>query len=323
MTILICGGAGYIGSHCVEKCIQQKLDVVVLDNLSTGHIEAIPNSVKFYYGDLLDSNILSKIFIENKIETVLHFAASSIVSESMTDMFFYYKNNVSAAINLLDMMNKFNIINLIFSSTAAVYGLPRNEVIFEFDKIDPINIYGETKYNVEKIIEWSSKLNNLNYIILRYFNVAGASNSKLIGESHRNETHLIPIIINSVLNDTSFSLFGNTHDALDGTCIRDYIHIDDIINAHLLSINMISKIKCNFICNLGNKNGISIKQLISVFEDIFNKKIKYTVVDKKIGDPPRLVASNTQAEKKLGWVPQKSIIEILLSAMEWQKNKLF
>jgi UDP-glucose 4-epimerase len=323
MSVLICGGAGYIGSHCVEKLIELNKDVIILDNLSTGNLEAIHHKAKFYYGSLSDSNVLISIFLENKIDVVIHFAASSIVSESMENMFLYYENNVSSIINLLSVMNKFNIKNIIFSSTAAVYGYPKNNIIKEFDNVNPINIYGETKYNIEKIIDWSSKLNNFNYIILRYFNVAGASSSLQIGESHKKETHLIPTLISSIIEEKEFFIFGNEYDTFDGTCIRDYIHIEDLINAHILCLNKITSETCNTVYNLGTESGYSVKQIINETEKLLQKKAIKIFSCKRQGDPDILIASNKKAKLELGWDIKKNLFDILQSAILWQLNKKF
>lgn len=323
MSILICGGAGYIGSHCVEKLVNLNKEVIILDNLSTGNYQAINSRARFYYGSLLDSNVLTTIFLENKIEAVIHFAASSIVSESMQDMFLYYENNVSSAINLLSVMNKFNIKNIIFSSTAAVYGHPKNNVVHETDEVNPINIYGETKYNIEKIIEWGAKLNDFNYIILRYFNVSGASDSLQIGESHKNETHLIPNLISAIVQKKDFFIFGDDYNTKDGTCIRDYIHIDDLINAHVLSLNKLLNENCNSIYNLGTETGFSVKEIIKETESLLQKKAIKIVSHKRDGDPSILVASNKKAEQELKWAPKKKLTDILQSSINWYLNKKF
>jgi UDP-glucose 4-epimerase len=267
--------------------------------------------------------VLTTIFLENKIEAVIHFAASSIVSESMQNMFLYYENNVSAAINLLSVMNKFNIKNIIFSSTAAVYGHPENNIVYETDKISPINVYGETKYNIEKIIEWGAKLNNFNYIILRYFNVSGASDSLQIGESHKNETHLIPNLISAIIQKKDFFIFGDDHNTKDGTCIRDYIHIDDLVNAHVLSLDKLLNENCNSIYNLGTEIGFSVKEIVKETENLLQKEAVKTVVHKRYGDPSILVASNKKAEQELKWAPKNSLIDILQSSINWYLNKKF
>lgn len=234
MAILVCGGAGYVGSHAVHELIQQKEEVVIVDNLQTGHKQALHPQAKFYQGDIRDAVILDKIFTENKIEAIIHFAANSLVGESMVEPLKYFNNNVYGMQVLLESMVKHKIDKIVFSSTAAVYGEPKRVPIMEDDETKPTNPYGETKLTMEKMMKWVNKANGINYVSLRYFNVAGALDDGSIGEDHTPETHLIPLILQVPLKKREhITIFGEDYPTEDGTCLRDYIHVIDLADAHI------------------------------------------------------------------------------------------
>lgn len=321
-TILITGGAGYIGSHAVYLAVEKGYKVVVVDNLSTGHKQAIHKNAIFYEGDIREEKILEKIFNENKINQVLHFAAKSIVNESMIDPLTYYENNVYGTQILLRVMKKFNINNIVFSSTAAVYGDQEKMPLTEESETKPTSVYGETKLVMEKMIEWCSQSYDLNYIALRYFNVAGAIKSAVIGENHSPETHLIPKVLKTVINEEQkISVFGNNYNTPDGTCIRDYIHIIDLIEAHLLALDYLEKNSVNHIINLGTNTGISVMEIINKSSEVTGRNISCEIKERREGDPDKLIASNILANKILGWSPKYSNIdEIIKDAWNWHKK---
>ncbi len=323
MSILVCGGAGYIGSHMVLELIKKNYNVVVLDNLSNGHMEAVNKKAKFYLGDIRDENLLTKIIADEKVEAVIHFAAYSLVGESMTNPAKYYDNNVLATFSLLDTMRKNNLNKIIFSSTAAVYGEPESIPICEDNAINPINPYGETKRTIEKMLYWFDKAYGIKYTVLRYFNVAGADESATIGEMHNPETHLIPVILKSILENKTIKVFGNDYPTKDGTCIRDYIHVTDLANAHILALENLTKTMSSQIYNLGNNTGFSVMEILNAAQLVTGKKINYEIAPRRIGDPAILIASSEKAKKELGWQPKFYQPEkIISSAWNWHK-KLF
>ncbi|MBS5928492.1 MAG: UDP-glucose 4-epimerase GalE, partial [Clostridium sp.] len=253
MSILVCGGAGYIGSHTVHQLIKNNEDVVIVDNLQTGHLKAVNPKAKFYKGDIRDHDFLDKVFSENKIEAVIHFAANSLVGESMTNPLLYFNNNVYGMQVLLESMVKHNIDKIVFSSTAAVYGEPKKVPILEDDETNPTNTYGETKLTMEKMMKWVNKANGIKFVSLRYFNVAGALEDGSIGEDHSPETHLIPLILQVPLKKREhITVFGDDYPTEDGTCIRDYIHVLDLADAHIKAINYLRAGNESNIFNLGN-----------------------------------------------------------------------
>lgn len=322
MAILVCGGAGYIGSHTVVELLENKYEVVVLDNLVKGHKKAIWNGAKFYEGDLNDNNLLDRIFEEEEIEGVIHFAAYSLVGESCQEPYMYYENNLGSTLNLLKKMKEHNIKNIVFSSTAATYGEPERVPILEWDKTEPKNPYGETKLAVEKLIKWAHEAYGLNYTILRYFNVAGAHESGLIGEDHSPETHLIPIILQvaSGVREKIF-IYGDDYDTHDGTCIRDYIHVTDLANAHILALKKIIDGGSSDIYNLGNGNGFSVREIIEASKKVSNRSIEVEVAGRRAGDPAVLIASSEKAQKELGWkIKYTNIEDIIATAWKWHKN---
>ncbi|QXM05132.1 UDP-glucose 4-epimerase GalE [Crassaminicella indica] len=320
--ILVCGGAGYIGSHTVYELVEQGEEVIVVDNLQTGHKGAVHEKSKLYQGDIRDKEFLDKVFSENNIEDVIHFAANSLVGESMVNPLKYYDNNVYGTQVLLEAMNKHNVKRIVFSSTAATYGEPENIPILENDKTEPTNPYGETKLAMEKMFKWADYAYGIKYISLRYFNVAGAHTNGKIGEDHNPETHLIPLILQVPLGKREhIFIFGDDYDTHDGTCIRDYIHVTDLANAHILAVQKLRNNGESSIYNLGNGEGFTVKEMIEAARKVTNHPIPAVVKDRRAGDPAKLVASSKKAMKELGWQPKISNIEdIIASAWKWHKN---
>ena len=305
MSILVCGGAGYIGSHTVYKLIEQGKDVVIVDNLQSGHMGAVHPKAKFYKGDIRDASILDKIFTENKIESIVHFAANSLVGESMEKPLLYFNNNVYGMQILLESMVKHNIKNIVFSSTAAVYGEPKRIPILENDETNPTNTYGETKLTMEKMMKWCNKAYGLNYVALRYFNAAGSLGDGSIGEDHNPETHLIPLILQVPLKKReAISIYGTDYPTPDGTCIRDYIHVLDLADAHIKAIQYLEAGNESTVFNLGNGVGFSVKEMIEAAKEATGEEIKVVLGDRRSGDPAQLIASNEKATKILGWTPK-------------------
>lgn len=319
MAILVCGGAGYIGSHAVAQLLAQGEDVIAVDNLQKGHKEALLDGAKFYNGDIRDLAFLDQVFTENKIEAVMHFAANSLVGESVEIPLDYYDNNVGGALSLLQTMKKHNVDKIVFSSTAAVFGEPTEIPIPETAMTDPTNPYGETKLAIEKMLKWTEEAHGIHYVVLRYFNVAGAHPNGIVGEDHDPETHLIPIILQVALGKRKeISIFGEDYDTPDGTCVRDYIHVMDLVDAHLLAIEKLRKTGESGIYNLGNGNGFSVKEVIEVARKVTEKEIPAVVAPRRAGDPARLVASSEKAKKELGWKPQHASLESMIqSAWDW------
>jgi UDP-glucose 4-epimerase len=320
--ILVCGGAGYIGSHTVYELIERGEEVVIIDNLQTGHRGAIHPKAKFYKGDIRDIEFLDKVFSENDIEVVIHFAANSLVGESMENPLKYYDNNVYGTQVLLQAMNKHNVNKIVFSSTAAVYGEPDNIPILETDKTEPTNAYGETKLAMEKMMKWADKAYRIKYISLRYFNVAGAHISGKIGEDHSPETHLIPLVLQVPLGRREYiSIFGDDYDTHDGTCIRDYIHVTDLADAHILAVEKLRSGSDSTVYNLGNGNGFTVKEIIEAARRVTGHPIPAVVAERRAGDPAKLVASSEKAKRELGWKPKFTNVEdIIATAWKWNNN---
>ena len=263
MTILVLGGAGYIGSHTVKELCDAGENVVVVDCLATGHKEAVNKKARFYKGDIRDGAFLDEIFTKEKIDVVMHFCAFSLVGESVVDPIKYYDNNMGGAIMLLKKMHEHGLNKIVFSSTAAVYGEPERVPIMENDKTEPTNPYGETKLSMEKMFKWASKAYGINFVSLRYFNASGADQTGFIGEDHNPETHLIPLILQVPLGKRKFiSIFGTDYPTPDGTCIRDYIHVTDLAQAHILAAKYLMAGNKSDIFNLGNGVGFSVKEVI-------------------------------------------------------------
>jgi len=320
--ILVVGGAGYIGSHFVKELVKD-YDVVVLDNLSTGHRWAVDAKAIFIQGDLGDSTIVQRIFDTYKIEAVIHFAAFSLVGESVIDPIKYYENNVAATLNLLKAMKRNEINKFIFSSTAATYGMPTVDFIDEKTPTNPINPYGQSKLMVEQMLADFAQSYQMKYVVLRYFNAAGAYETAEIGESHNPETHLIPIILQHLGGQRdSVSVFGTDYDTPDGTCIRDYIHVTDLAKAHLLALEaLLSSTIETATYNLGNGNGYSVKQIIETCELVTGKKANVQYAERRAGDPAKLVANAGKIYAELGWKAQLDILDIIKSAWTWHKKQ--
>ncbi|MGB9781255.1 UDP-glucose 4-epimerase GalE [Caldanaerobacter sp.] len=321
MAILVCGGAGYIGSHAVYSLLKRNEKVVVVDNLATGHSESVLGG-KLYIGDLGDEDFLDKVFSENDIEAVMHFAASSLVGESVENPFKYYENNVCGTLSLLKAMKKHGVKKIVFSSTAAVYGEPERIPIKEEDKTEPTNPYGETKLAIEKMLKWADAAYGIKYVALRYFNVAGALETGEIGEDHSPETHLIPIVLQVALGKRDkVMIYGDDYPTKDGTPIRDYIHVMDLVDAHILALEKLRKENKSDVYNLGNGEGFTVKEVIEVARKVTGHPIPAEVTGRRPGDPAVLVASSEKAMKDLGWRPKYASLEgIIESAWMWHKN---
>lgn len=318
-NILISGGAGYIGSHVSKLLLDKDYNVIIIDNLVKGYEKLIDKRAKFYKGDISDKKILEKIFNENKIDAVLHFAAFIEAGESMKEPAKYFKNNVSKSISFLNFLIKKGVNKIIFSSSAAVYGAPEYTPIDEEHTKKPINNYGLTKLIIEKILDSYAKAYNLRYISLRYFNAAGAEEDASLGEMHEPETHLIPNILKTVKGEKEkIFVFGEDYDTKDGTCIRDFIHVKDLAKAHLNALEKIDEIKKD-VFNLGGGKGVSVKEVIDLCEKITGKKINKEFKEKREGDPPVLIASSEKANKLLDWKAEKTIQDIIKDAWNWEK----
>lgn len=312
MAIMVSGGAGYIGSHMVLELVRKGYEVIVVDNLEKGHKEAVKEA-KLYVGDLRDDTFLNQVFEENKIEAVVHFAAYSLVGESMEEPAKYYENNLVATMKLLNAMRKYDCNKIVFSSTAAVFGEPENIPILESDKKEPTNTYGETKLAMEKMLKWYDKAYGIKSVALRYFNAAGADRTGEIGEDHKPETHLIPIILQVALGKREkIYVFGEDYPTEDGTCLRDYIHVTDLAQAHILALQYLEKGKESNQFNLGNGKGYSVKQVIDMVEKVTGKEIKREIAQRRAGDPAVLVASAEKAKKELGWKPEYDSLETII-----------
>ena len=322
MSVLVCGGAGYIGSHTVYELVERGHNVIVADNLSKGHEEAVHKSAQLYIGDLRDSAFLDKVFSENEIDAVIDFAAFSLVGESCSQPLKYFENNVYGTIKLLEAMNKANVKKIVFSSTAATYGEPESIPIVESDSTVPTNPYGESKLTVEKILKWSDKAYGIKYVALRYFNAAGAHISGEIGEDHSPETHLIPIIIQAALGiRDKIAIFGDDYPTPDGTCVRDYIHVTDLADAHIKAIEKLEKDNTSSIYNLGNGKGFSVKEVVEETKKVAGRDFKVVIEGRRPGDPSTLIASSEKAIKELNWTPKfNTLSQIIETAWNWHSS---
>jgi UDP-glucose 4-epimerase len=325
MNILICGGAGYIGSHMVKMLAGQGHQVIVFDNLSTGHAEAVPRGVGLVQGDLLRPADLAALFSRQQFDAVMHFSAKSLVGESVMNPALYYTNNVVGTMNLLDAMRDHGVSRFIFSSSASIFGNPLQEKISESHPQAPINPYGETKLMVEHILRDYHAAYGLRSVSLRYFNAAGADPSGEIGESHQPETHLLPNILSSLLTGKKeLKVFGREYNTPDGTCVRDYIHINDLCDAHLLALSFLEKNDGAHGFNLGNGNGFSVLEMIHSAEQVTGQKIIFTSAPPRSGDPATLVADSTLAMQQLVWQPKYTKIDdIIATAWHWHQNQRF
>ena len=321
MSILVCGGAGYVGSHCLEALKAAGYDCVVVDDLSRGHRAAVGES-PLYVGNIADDALMDRVFREHHIEVVLHFAAASQVGESMKEPLLYYENNLCATVALLRSMRRHEVGRIVFSSSAAVYGEPDTVPIPEESPKAPTNTYGETKLAMERLMHWCHVAYGLEYVSLRYFNAAGASPSGIIGEDHTPETHLIPLVLQAAQGRREkVSIFGDDYPTPDGTCIRDYIHTSDLASAHLLAARRLLAGEGSGIFNLGSEHGLSVRQIIDAARKVTGRDFPVEVAPRRAGDPAVLIASNRKAREELGWMPAHSDAESLLaSAWAWHSS---
>ena len=319
MTVLVLGGAGYIGSHAVDKLVERGYDVAVIDNLLTGHKAAVHPAARFYEGDIRDKSFLTNVFEKEDIKGVIHFAASSLVGESVEKPLKYFNNNVSGTEILLEVMQEFNVLHIVFSSSAATYGEPEEDPITEKTATHPESPYGETKLMMEKMMRWCDQAYGMKYVALRYFNVAGAKADASIGEDHRPETHLVPIILQVALGQRDkLMIFGDDYNTPDGSCIRDYVQVEDLIEAHILALEYLLAGNESNIFNLGSNHGFSVKQMLEASREVTGREIPAEIAPRRAGDPSTLVASSQKARDILGWQPQYSDIkDIIQTAWDW------
>lgn len=322
MSVLVLGGAGYIGSHAVYQLIDQGFSVVVVDNLETGHRKAVHPKAVFYEGDIRNTDFLNSVFEKESIDEVLHFAANSLVGESMENPLKYFDNNVYGTQVLLKTMIDHDVKRIVFSSTAATYGEPESVPITETMPTNPGNTYGETKLTMEKMMKWTGLAHGLKFVSLRYFNVAGARETAEIGEDHRPESHLVPLILQTALGQREeITVFGDDYDTADGTCIRDYVHVEDLIRAHLLALDYLRKDGESDVFNLGSSQGFSVNEMISAARSVTGKDIPVKVGPRRAGDPSILIASSDKARQVLGWNPTyTSVTKIIEDAWNWHSS---
>lgn len=323
-TILVAGGAGYIGSHTVKYLLKNNYNVVVVDNLVYGHKEAVLTS-NFEQIDLCDKVSIDKVFKKYKIDAVIHFAAYTYVGESVTNPQKYYWNNVVNTLNLLDTMVSNNVKNIVFSSTCATYGNPQYTPIDEKHPQSPINPYGKTKFMMEQIMADYETAYGLKYVALRYFNAAGCDAHGELGESHYPETHLIPLVLKAIKGEIpKINVFGTDYDTPDGTCIRDYIHVEDLADAHMLAVEKLFKDGKSDCINLGTGIGTSVKEIITAAETVTGKKVPLEYGPRRAGDPAKLYAANEKSKDILNWNPKYTDVkEIIKTAWNWEQNKKF
>ena len=321
MNVLVTGGAGFIGSVCTERLLSTGRKVVVVDNLSTGHQGAVPSGAEFVQGDFADRALCVDLIRRFRIETVMHFAAETLVDKSMTDPRAYFQNNLKKGIDFLDLLVDVGVKQFVFSSTAAVYGEPQQTPITEDHPTNPINAYGDSKLMFEKVLGWYGRAYGLRSIVVRYFNAAGAT--QFLGEDHCPESHLIPRLLNSAMDPSAeFVVYGTDYPTPDGTCIRDYVHVRDVAEAHALAAEALSKGICGTF-NIGSGKGFSVKEVISTTEQILGRPTRLRVGPRREGDPAILVAGNGKLSRELGWKPlSSSLHEIVKSAWEWKQAHL-
>ena len=320
-NILVMGGAGYIGSHTVKHLVENGYNVIVADNLSMGHREAVKTD-KFELADLMDKESLRVVFKKYPIDTVINFAGFIAVGESVENPAKYYQNNVVGTLNLLDIMLENNVKKIVFSSTAAVFGNPLYVPIDEKHITNPINPYGQTKLMIEKIFADYQRAYGLKYIAFRYFNASGCAVDGSIGESHNPETHLIPLVLKAIKGErANIKIFGDDYETPDGTCIRDYIHVEDLAEAHRLAVENIDKF--TGVLNLGTSNGTSVKEIIDIAENITGKKCPVIIEGRRAGDPAILIATSGKAKEILGWKPKLTMEDIIKTAWNWELNKKY
>ncbi len=322
MAIVVLGGAGYIGSHAVDQLIEKGYDVAVVDNLLTGHKEAIHEKARFYQGDIQDKDFLTNVFKQEEVEGVLHFAASSLVGESVEQPLKYFRNNVYGTQVLLEVMAEYQVRNIVFSSTAATYGEPKEVPIKETTETAPKNPYGESKLIMEKMMKWCDQAYGMRYVALRYFNVAGAKLDSTIGEDHTPETHLVPLILQTALGQRkALTIFGDDYATSDGTCVRDYVHVVDLIQAHILALEYLKNGGKSDVFNLGSSEGFSVKEMIESAREITGKEIPAIMGPRRSGDPAILIASPEKAKTILGWNPHYTTIRKMIeTAWSWHQS---
>jgi UDP-glucose 4-epimerase len=313
MQILVTGGAGYVGNVIVHKLMKIGYDVIVIDTMELGHYKLLPKNVKLYIGNINDYNLLNSIFGDHNITHVIHCAAYTCVGESMSDPIKYFENNIGNIIPLLKIMEKYKCKNIIFSSSCATYGNPTDLPMNESHLQNPINVYGYTKLVVEQMLDY---MIGWNVVILRYFNVAGAyiDGDLLIGEDHNPETHLIPLAIKALLDAKSFNIYGNNYETRDGTCVRDFIHVEDLADAHIMALGKSGKY------NLGSEKGYTVREILDMIEIIAGKTFMINVCERREGDPAELYADSSKIKSELGWVMKHDIQSIVKSAYLWHNK---
>lgn len=320
-NILVVGGAGYIGSHVVEALIDEGFVPVIYDNLSTGHIESVPEGVAFVEGDIHDTALAEQVMREYRIDGVIHFAASSLVGESMTEPAKYYHNNVAGSLQLFTAMRNAGVDKIVFSSTAAVYGEPEEVPIKESSCLQPTNVYGRSKLMIEQMLADYDMAYGMRYVALRYFNAAGASDKRDIGEDHTTETHLIPLVLKTAQGvRDKIAIYGTDYPTKDGTCIRDYIHVCDLAKAHVLALKHLLGGGKSRVYNLGSENGFSVREIIDYAKKVTETDFAVAEESRRAGDPAVLIASSERIRAELGWVPVCSNVEeVIRTAWEWHK----
>ncbi|HMQ10610.1 MAG TPA: UDP-glucose 4-epimerase GalE [Oligoflexia bacterium] len=319
--ILITGGAGYVGAYVAQYLKEKGYDIIIYDNLSTGHKEHI-NDYKFYHADLSDEKKLNECFLNEKPHLVIHLAASALVHESQTNPILYYKNNVENSIKLTNAMLKHGCKNMIFSSSGASYGESKKVPMIEDHPQQPINTYGLSKLMFEMVLKDMSEKKMLSYVVFRFFNAAGEIERFNGGETHDPETHFIPNLCKMALREDTLSIFGSNYKTKDGTCVRDYVHVEDLCEAHFLAIDYLKNKNESLICNLGSGKGYSLLEIINSFEKIIDKKINTKQMPPRLGDPAELYADITHAKTKLNWQPKKDLDDILNSAWKYHSKKV-
>lgn len=324
LAVLVTGGAGYIGSHFVKLLIQNGIECIVIDNLSRGHVECLNNSVAFENIDLLEYESLVSTLRSYEIDSVVHFAAFAYVHESVNKPQLYYQNNVVGSLNLLKAIYDVGVRKIIFSSTCSVYGNPRNLPVSEDEPVNPINPYAKTKLIIEQMLEDFDAAHGLKFVSLRYFNAAGADFSGEIGESHDPEPHLIPNVLFAALGKREFvNIYGNDYDTTDGTCVRDYIHVNDLAEAHLKALEYLNNFDKSEIINLGTGKGNSVSEVVATAKKITSGEIITKISGRRAGDPAVLIADNKKAKQLLDWSPRFDLEEIIESAWIWHKNQKY
>jgi UDP-glucose 4-epimerase len=323
MNILVTGGAGYIGSFMVKRLLEKGETVTVLDSLERGHREVIDPKARFVQGSVLDRNFLDEVFSKDKFDAIIHFAGYISMGESMENPYLYFQNNTNGSLNLIDVAIGKGVKNIVFSSTAGVYGNPIKTPIDEDHPKNPENPYGESKLMVEKILSWYNNTKGLSFAALRYFNASGAALDGSMGEEHEPESHIIPNIMKSLLNKQSFKLFGEDYKTTDGTCVRDYIHVLDLVESHVLAIEKINKEPGAYFYNVGTGTGFSNKQVVEMVKEVTSQELTVEIVERRPGDADTLIADPSKIKKELGFEPKYSDLRTIIeTAWKWHKNKV-